>query len=97
MRLAAKVHMQYDTVRKACGGIAFAGPKVLPPICKELGLDLEQMRKIILEDKMAYKGFVRGDLGSIDRDLVHINETFSNLPNKDKKDVINYIRKLAEK
>jgi len=94
-QLAAKLHRQYDTIRKACKGVAFAGNSILPGICAELGLDLTEMEELITDEKHAHKGYFRGE-DFVDRLLMDISDIFSELPRSDKKEILDDIRRRHE-
>lgn len=98
MQVAAKAEMQYDTIRKACKGVEFAGNKVLPVICDALGLDIEEMRKLIKYDKIIQLGGIHEDMLKelIDPYLMKISPVFEELSQHDKVRILKEIQRTHD-
>lgn len=99
MEMAREAEKAFDPFRKALKGVTPAGPRYLPAICKILGLDLEEMRKLVEEEKLAMKGYVPDDILRDDI-LMQMSDMFTQLSEKDKRevyrDVVRRFEKLSE-
>ena len=96
MEMARTLGVAYDPLRKALGGITPAGPKYLPGICKLLGLDLADMEKLVEEEKLAMKGYVPDDILRDDI-LMQMSDMFTQLSEKDKREIYRDVVKRFEK
>jgi hypothetical protein len=91
-KLSAKLEMQYDTLRKICKGVGFPHQDNLELICNELGLDIDKMNEIINQDRLISKGGLPFEM--LDPFLIDINEIFVSLPRKDKKAILDEVKRL---
>lgn len=95
-QLAASVGKPYDTIRKACKGLTFPGPNdVLPLICNELGLDIEEMKFLINVDKIEKMGGIH--LDALDPFLKKINDDFILLPLTAQEEIMRDVEKVMDR
>lgn len=53
--LSRELDITYEHVRKICHGLAFPSRYILKDICRLLDLDLEDMQKLVIADKIQNK------------------------------------------
>lgn len=92
--LSTKVGIAYDSIRRTCKGVSFAGPKLLSILCQELDLDQKEMEYVIHVDKVSNMGGIHMDNleDLIDPDLLKINEIFVRMHASDRKEIIDDIK-----
>lgn len=84
--LAGSMGMAYDHIRKIYNGQHFPGPASLRAICKKLGLNLEEMQKLIAQDRMKQKGITSAATGR-DRSFIMLEPLWDHLTPGDREEI----------
>lgn len=95
-QLSTHVGRAYDTVRKIYNGEEFPSDKTLVKMCELLGLDIEEMRKILREEKALSKDCVPIEYTENDPVLIKIGKNFKYLTEDNKRELLTIARAMAD-
>lgn len=87
----------YDPFRKVHNGETFPGPMLID-ICNATGLNYEEMKEVVENDKDITKGKISFDLlEALDKDaeVVKLGAQFKRLDDKNKKKIMNMIHNMT--
>lgn len=71
--VADALDITYEHTRKICHSMAFPGKHTLKPLCRLLGLDLDEMHRLVVSDKIEHK------YGGLPYELAGKSEKFKTL------------------
>ena len=95
-QLSTHVGRAYDTVRKIYNGEEFPSDKTLVKMCQLLDLDIEDMRRILREEKALAKDCIPIEYTETDPILLKVGKNFKYLSDESKLEVLKLARNLAD-
>jgi hypothetical protein len=95
-RLSQKLGMAYDHVRKIYNGDVFPGPNALRNICDQLGLDYEEMDRLVKADRAIDKGWVHATTGK-DAVWSKVEAYWKLLSDSDKAEILTLVQMKSER